>query len=75
MYFVHIYCFDNFANITSCNFIRGNTVSFGVSSNGGNALSLANGVPCLLKNSLNKSDFSLKSFIKLLLHSTKNEVF
>ena len=54
MFFVHIYCFDNFANITSCNFKRGNTVSFGVSSNGGNALSLANGVPCLLKNSLNK---------------------
>ena len=44
-------------------------VSFGVSSNVGNVLSLAAGVHCLQKNSLNKLAFSLKSVIKLLLTS------
>ena len=42
-------------------------VSFGVSSNVGNVLSLATGVHCLQKNSLNKLAFSLKSVTKLLL--------
>ena len=45
------------------------TVSFGVSSNVGNVLSLATGVHCLQKNSLNKLAFSLKLVTKLLLTS------
>ena len=42
-------------------------VSFGFSSNVVNVLSLATGVHCLQKNSLNKLAFSLKSVTKLLL--------
>ena len=48
---------------------RKERVSFGVSSNGDNVLSLATGVHCLQKNSLNKLAFSLKSVTKLLLKS------
>ena len=48
---------------------REERVSFGVSSNVGNALSLATGRHCLQKNSLNKLAFSLKSVTKLLLTS------
>ena len=48
---------------------REERVSFGVSSNVGNVLSLATGVHCLQKNSLNKLAFSLKSVTKLLLTS------
>ena len=44
-------------------------VSFGVSSNFSNVLSLATGVHCLQINSLSKLAFSLKSVIKLLLTS------
>ena len=44
-------------------------VSFGVSSNVGDVLSLATGVHCLQKNSLNTLVFSLKSVTKLLLTS------
>ena len=48
---------------------REDRVSFGVSSNVGNVLSLATGVHCLQKNSLNKLAFSLRSVTKLLLTS------
>ena len=48
---------------------REDRVSFGVSSNVGNVISLATGVNCLQKNSLNKLAFSLKSVTKLLLTS------
>ena len=46
---------------------REERVSFGVSSNGGNVLSLATGVHYLQKSSLNKLTFSLKPLTKLLL--------
>ena len=48
---------------------REERVSFRVSSNVGNILSLASGVHCLQKNSLNKLGFYLKSVTKLLLTS------
>ena len=46
---------------------REDRVSFRVSSNVSNVLSLATGVHCLQKNLLNKWAFSLKSVTKLLL--------
>ena len=59
MCLVHIQYFNNFSNITSYNFKRF-PISFGVSRNGHNVLSLAIGVHCFHKN-------SLKSATKLLL--------
>ena len=48
---------------------REERVSFGVTSNVGNVLSLGTSVHCLQKDSLNKLAFSLKSVTKLLLTS------
>ena len=48
---------------------REDRVTSGVSSNVSNVLSLATGVHCLQKNSLNKLAFSLRSVTKLLLTS------